>query len=58
MLHETMHFFTRTAPATLRQIPSVAILRDPVARFVSSYCYARAGGAAIDRLWIRFVIVT
>ncbi len=44
MLHETMHFFTRTAPATLRQIPSVAILRDPVARFVSSYCYARAGG--------------
>ncbi|MCW4592210.1 sulfotransferase family protein [Gluconacetobacter entanii] len=44
MLHETMHFFATTAPAALRRLPSVAIMRDPVARFVSSYCYARAGG--------------
>ncbi|WP_239029643.1 sulfotransferase family 2 domain-containing protein [Novacetimonas pomaceti] len=46
MLHETMNFFMKTAPENVRNLPSIAILRDPVSRFISSYGYARAGGTA------------
>ena len=42
--HETIRYFRRRMPG-LAGLPSFAILRDPVRRFLSAYHYARAGGS-------------
>jgi Sulfotransferase family len=42
--HETMRFYLDAVPHLAMTLPSIAILRDPVERFVSAYRYARAGG--------------
>lgn len=42
--HETIRYFRRRMPQ-LAGLPSFAILRDPVRRFLSAYHYARAGGS-------------
>ncbi|MCE2563683.1 sulfotransferase family 2 domain-containing protein [Komagataeibacter sp. FNDCF1] len=44
--HETIRYFNRRMPQ-LAGLPSFAILRDPVQRFLSAYRYARAGGSAL-----------
>jgi hypothetical protein len=41
--HETVRYYAMVAPDLL-DLPSFAIVRDPVARFLSAYCYARSGG--------------
>ncbi|ATU72892.1 hypothetical protein SXCC_02578 [Gluconacetobacter sp. SXCC-1] len=44
--HETIRYFRRRMPQ-IAGLPSFAILRDPVRRFMSAYHYARAGGSAV-----------
>lgn len=38
------------APALTASVPSFAVVRDPIARFLSAYAYARAGGSAHARV--------
>ena len=47
--HGTIRWYRQYAPH-LDDIPSFAILRDPVARFVSAYRYATAGGSKENRV--------
>jgi hypothetical protein len=44
MYHPTIRYYQRVAPDLGRTLPSFAIWRHPVERFVSAYCYARTGG--------------
>ncbi|EJL22656.1 sulfotransferase family 2 domain-containing protein [Novosphingobium sp. AP12] len=41
--HETVRYYAMVAPDVL-DLPSFAIVRDPVARFLSAYRYARSDG--------------
>ncbi|HET8611471.1 MAG TPA: sulfotransferase family 2 domain-containing protein [Sphingomonas sp.] len=43
--HCSIRYYRRVAPR-LAALPSFALIRDPVARFVSAYRYALAGGGA------------
>ncbi|WP_323991289.1 sulfotransferase family 2 domain-containing protein [Nguyenibacter sp. L1] len=43
--HETIRAYLNAAPDLAATLPSFAILRDPVDRFVSAYEFARRGGA-------------
>ncbi|MFC0203919.1 sulfotransferase family protein [Novosphingobium soli] len=43
--HETVRYYAMVAPDLL-ELPSFAIVRDPVCRFLSAFAYARAGGTA------------
>ncbi|HUD31257.1 MAG TPA: sulfotransferase family 2 domain-containing protein [Novosphingobium sp.] len=43
--HETVRYYAMVAPDVL-DLPSFAVVRDPVARFLSAYRYARGGGTA------------
>jgi hypothetical protein len=43
--HATIRYYARVAPELVERLPSVAVLRDPVERFVSAYNYACAGGS-------------
>jgi hypothetical protein len=45
LFHPTIRYYHRVAPDVTRDLPSFAIWRDPVARFVSAYRFARSGGA-------------
>nr|WP_246375768.1 sulfotransferase family 2 domain-containing protein [Gluconacetobacter takamatsuzukensis] len=47
--HESIRYFQDVAPALARDLPSFAILREPVDRFLSAYSYARNGGTR-DRM--------
>jgi hypothetical protein len=47
--HATIRYYQRAAPDIAR-LPSFAILRDPVDRFVSAYRYGRAGGAPDNQI--------
>ncbi|GBQ84912.1 hypothetical protein AA13595_1532 [Gluconacetobacter johannae DSM 13595] len=44
--HESMRSYLHAAPDLARVLPSFAILRDPVDRFVSAFTFARYGGGA------------
>ncbi len=44
--HASIRYYHRFAPEMAGRIPSFAILRDPVDRFLSAYHYARASGTA------------
>jgi Sulfotransferase family len=44
MFHPTIRYYQRVAGAMIRDMPSFAIWRHPVERFVSAYGYARTGG--------------
>lgn len=46
MMHETMRYYRHVAPDLCRDVPSFAIWRDPVERFVSAWAFARRGGTA------------
>jgi hypothetical protein len=50
LFHPTVRYYKRVAPDVVRDLPSFAIWRDPVARFVSAYRFARNGGAPDARL--------
>lgn len=43
--HETVRYYAMVAPDVL-ELPSFAIIRDPVSRFLSAFRYARGGGTA------------
>ena len=45
VFHPTIRYYQRVANDIASGLPSFAIWRNPVERFVSAYCYARAGGA-------------
>jgi len=45
VFHPTIRYYKRVAPDVVRDMPSFAVWRDPVARFVSAYRFARNGGA-------------
>lgn len=48
--HATARYYARVAPDLLQGMDSVAVIRDPVERFLSAYDYARAGGSADNRV--------
>ena len=52
--HATVRYYARVAPDLLATLPSFAILRDPIARFVSAYHFARAGGSSHGRVSVPF----
>lgn len=47
--HESIRYYQGMMPDLARDLPSFAILRDPVDRFLSAYGYARNGGSR-DRM--------
>ncbi|CAN5362620.1 hypothetical protein BH10PSE12_BH10PSE12_27550 [soil metagenome] len=51
--HASIAYYHRVAP-DLAALPSLAILRDPVDRFVSAYAYARTGGSRDNRISVPF----
>jgi hypothetical protein len=50
LFHPTIRYYQRVASDMVRALPSFAIWRDPVDRFVSAYQFARAGGAPDNRV--------
>ena len=50
MLHETWRYYHHVAPELCRTVPSFAIWRDPVKRFVSAWSFARRGGTTRVRI--------
>ncbi|MFT8807869.1 hypothetical protein [Gluconobacter sp.] len=50
MMHETWRYYHHVAPALCRTLPSFAIWRDPVKRFVSAWAFARRGGTSRVRI--------
>ena len=45
--HASIRLTRRVAGGRLAQLPSFAVLRDPVERFVSAWRYGRAGGSTV-----------
>jgi len=46
MMHESARYYRHVAPELFRSVPSFAIWRHPVERFVSAYAFARHGGTS------------
>ncbi|MBB5687314.1 sulfotransferase family 2 domain-containing protein [Sphingobium boeckii] len=45
--HASLRYYESVAPDLLENVPSFAILRDPVQRFLSAYHFGRAGGSRL-----------
>jgi hypothetical protein len=45
VFHPTIRYYARVAPDLVRELPSFAVWRHPVERFVSAFRYAQVGGA-------------
>jgi hypothetical protein len=43
--HASIRYYARVVPDLVKKLPSFAILRDPVERFLSAYHYGLAGGS-------------
>jgi hypothetical protein len=52
--HPSIRYYLRFAPKRVRRLPSFAIWRDPVERFVSAFRFARAGGNPANRVSMAF----
>lgn len=48
--HASVRYYARVAPDLLRDLETVAVVRDPVDRFLSAFDYARAGGSCDNRV--------
>ncbi|GBR26081.1 hypothetical protein AA0473_1053 [Acetobacter orleanensis NRIC 0473] len=46
MRHESIRYYQKHAPDMVRTLPSFALWRDPVERFLSSYDFIRNGGGS------------
>lgn len=46
MRHESIRYYQKHAPDVVRTMPSFALWRDPVERFLSSYDFIRNGGGS------------
>ncbi len=57
-LHHSIRYYRTVNPRFYRNAQSFAVLRDPFARFASSYLFVRAGGTASCRLSALFVAET
>jgi hypothetical protein len=53
--HATIRYYARAVPRLLWRTTSFAVVRDPVARFLSSFNYAQAGGSADNRVSAPFI---
>jgi len=45
VFHPTIRYYSRVAPDLVRELPSFAVWRNPVERFVSAFRYAKVGGS-------------
>lgn len=45
VFHPTIRYYARVAPDLVHELPSFAVWRHPVERFVSAFRYAQAGGS-------------
>jgi len=45
VFHPTIRYYARVAPDLVRDLPSFAVWRHPVERFVSAFRFAQAGGS-------------
>lgn len=50
VFHPTIRYYGRFAPRLVETLPSFAVWRDPVERFLSAYRFARTGGNAGNRI--------
>jgi hypothetical protein len=50
LFHPTIRYYKRVAPDIVGTMPSFAVWRDPVKRFVSAYRFGRNGGAPDAKL--------
>lgn len=48
--HDSIRYYQKARPDMVEALPSFAVLRDPVDRFISAYNYARVGGVAANRI--------
>lgn len=55
MRHESIRYYLRHAPDLVYTLPSFALWRDPVERFLSAYDFIRNGGGSEIRLHPDFV---
>ncbi|GFE94265.1 sulfotransferase family 2 domain-containing protein [Acetobacter persici] len=55
MRHESIRYYQKHAPDVVRSMPSFALWRDPVERFLSSYDFIRNGGGSHVELHPGFV---
>ncbi|UMM09499.1 sulfotransferase family protein [Gluconobacter frateurii] len=50
MMHQTLRYYQHVTPDLCRDLPSFAIWRDPVERFVSAWAFARKGGTSTVKI--------
>lgn len=50
MMHQTIRYYRHVTPDLCRDLPSFAIWRDPVERFVSVWAFARKGGTSTVKI--------
>jgi len=48
--HASIRYYRRAAPELIAAVPSFAVVRDPVDRFLSAFAYARRGGSRDNRI--------